>query len=132
MPEWWKPDIRERTVDTKMRLARLVANKDTWQRSVEVETHKHRDKEAPRALKKLRGKVQAEAKARQRIEHLKHACVVERKGTRNQIAKKKMMMNKVQRSLSKQFGAWLFKTLLRMIIAITVRNTKEVQNVVMD
>ena len=73
-----------------MRRARLVANKDTWQRSVEVETHKHRDKEAPRALKKLR-KVQAEAKARQRIEHLKHACVVERKGTRNQVANSRLL-----------------------------------------
>ena len=29
-------------------------------------------------------------------------------------------MNQVQKSLSKQFGAWQFKTLLRMIIAITV------------
>ena len=83
--------IRERTVGTKMRLARLVANKDTWQRSVEVETHKHRDNGAPRALAKVQGKVQAKAKAKQRIEHLKHAFVVERKGTRNQIASSRLL-----------------------------------------
>ena len=45
---------------------------------------------------------------------------------------KKMLMNQVQRSLSKQCGELLFKTMLRMIIALTVRNTKEVQNIVMD
>ena len=47
--------------------ARPVANMDTWQRFVEVETHKHRDKGAPRALAKVQGKIQAKAKARQRI-----------------------------------------------------------------
>ena len=41
-------------------------------------------------------------------------------------------MNQVQKSLSKQSGAWLFKTLSRMIIVITWRNTKEVQNIVMN
>ena len=45
---------------------------------------------------------------------------------------KKMMMNQVQKSLSKQFGAWLLKALLRMIIAITMGSAKEVQNIVMD
>ena len=39
-------------------------------------------------------------------------------------------MNPVQKSLPKQFGAWLFKTLSRMIIVITLRNTKEVQKIV--
>ena len=42
-----------------------------------------------------------------------------------------MQRNQVQKSLSKQFGAWQFKTLLRMIIAITVRHTKGVQNIEM-
>ena len=56
----YKPKhIKEKTVGTKMRLARLVANKDTWQRSVEAETHRHRDKGAPRALAKVQGKFQA-------------------------------------------------------------------------
>ena len=63
---------KEKNVGTKMRRARLVANKDTWQRFVEVETHRQRDKGAPRALAKVQGKVQARAKAKERIEHLKH------------------------------------------------------------
>ena len=41
-------------------------------------------------------------------------------------------MNQVQKSLSKQFGAKLSKTLSKMIIATTVRNTKAVQNIVID
>ena len=40
--------------------------------------------------------------------------------------------DEVQKSLSKQFGAWLIKTLSRMIIVIILRNTKEVQNIVMN
>ena len=43
-----------------------------------------------------------------------------------------MQMKQVQKTLSKQFGAWLFKTLLRMIIVITLRSTQEVQNIVMN
>ena len=84
-------NIRERTVGTKMRLARLVANKDTWQRFVEVETHRHRDKGSPKGLAKIQGKIRAKAKARQRIEHLKHACVVDRKDTRNQVANSRLL-----------------------------------------
>ena len=65
----------------KMRLARHVGNEDTWQRYVEVETHRYQDTGAPRALAKVQVKVQAKAKARN--EHLKHVCVVARKDARN-------------------------------------------------
>ena len=69
-----------------MRLARHVENEDTWQRCVEVETQRHQDTGAPRALAKVQVKVQAKVKAKARNEHLKHVCAVERKDTRQQIA----------------------------------------------
>ena len=44
---------------------KLLANQDTWQRFVEVETHRLRDTGAPRALAIVQGKVQADAKAKE-------------------------------------------------------------------
>ena len=79
VPELWKPGhLKGKTAGSKMRLARHVESEDTWQRYVEVETYRHQDTEAPRAL----AKVKAEAKAKTRNEHLKHACVLARKDTR--------------------------------------------------
>ena len=63
-------------------LARHVGNGDTWQRYAEVETHRHQDMGAPRALAKVQVKVQAKAEAKARNAHLKHACAVEKKDTR--------------------------------------------------
>ena len=37
--------IKEKIVGTKMRLARLVANEDTWQRFVEVQPHRHKKRQ---------------------------------------------------------------------------------------
>ena len=68
-----------------MRLAKQVENEDTWQRYVEVETHRHQDTGAPRALARVQVKVQAKAKAKARNEHQKHVCAVARKDTRKQI-----------------------------------------------
>ena len=92
-------------------------------------------------------------------EHLKHVSAVERKDTRKQNANsrlqhsqsverlvtrercvetrthtrlRRMQMNQVQKSLSKHFAAWLFKTLSRMLIMITLRFTKEVQSIEAD
>ena len=73
-----------------MRLARHVENEDTWQRYVQVETHRHQDTGAPRALAKVQGKVQAKAKGKARNEHLKHVCVVARKDTRKQTANSRL------------------------------------------
>ena len=77
--------IKEMTVGAEMRLARLVANKDTWPRlHTNTETREHQGND------KGWVKVQAEAKARQRIEHQQHACVVERMGSRNQIVESRL------------------------------------------
>ena len=64
----------------------------------------------------------------EKVGHLRAVC----RNTNTHEIEKRMQMNQVQKSLSKQFGAWLFKTLSRMIIVITLRNTKEVQNIVMN
>ena len=50
-----------------MRLSRHVENEDIWQRYVEVETQRHQDTGAPRALAKVQVKVQAkEGKGKKR------------------------------------------------------------------
>ena len=69
-----------------MTLAKHVENGDTRQRGVKVETHRRREKGAPRAP----AKVQVKAMAKARNEHLKHECAVERKETRKQIANSRM------------------------------------------
>ena len=71
---------------TRVKLARQVENEDTWQRSVDVETHRHQDTVAPRALPK----VQEKAKAKARNEHLKPVCVVATKDTRRQTANSRL------------------------------------------
>ena len=52
--------------------------------------------------------------------------------TRTHTRLRRMQMNQVQKSLSKHFAAWLFKTLSRMLIVITLRFTKEVQSIETD
>ena len=108
----------------------------------------------PRALAKVRVQVQAKTKAKAiaRNEHLKHVCVVARKDTgqltansrlrhvqtaerlvtcepcvetRTHTRLRRMQTNPVQKSLSKQFGAWLFETLLTMITVIALRSMPE-------
>ena len=59
--------IKETIAGAKMRLARDADNEDTWQRYVEVETHRHQDTGAPRALAKVQGKVQATVKAKPEV-----------------------------------------------------------------
>ena len=43
---------------------------------------------------------------------------------------RRMQMNRVQKSLSKQFGAWLFETLSTMVTVIAMRSATRVQNIV--
>ena len=59
-----------------MRLAKHVENEDTWQRYVEVETHRRRETGVPRAPAKVQVKMEAKA----RHEHLKRVCAVEKEG----------------------------------------------------
>ena len=88
MPELWEPDdIKETIAGTKMRLAKHVENEDTWQKDVEVETHRYQDMGAPRTLAKVQVKVQAKVKAKERNEHPKHVCV---KDTRKQTANSRL------------------------------------------
>ena len=68
------------TAGTKMRLARHVENEDTWQRYVEVETHRHQDSGGPKGSGKGKGKKRT----------LKHVGAVERKDTRKQIANSRL------------------------------------------
>ena len=68
------------TAGTKMRLARHVENEDTWQRYVEVETHRHQDSGGPKGSGKGKGKKRT----------LEHVCAVERKDTRKQIANSRL------------------------------------------
>ena len=84
MPELWKPNTSKK--GTKMRLARLVANKDTWQvcRSGNTQTPRQG---SPKGTGKGSGK---EAKAKERIEHLKHVYAVERQDTQKQIANSRL------------------------------------------
>ena len=92
MPEFWKPNTSEKgllvqrcDLQDMWKTRTLGKGMSTWKRT-NTETNK-----APRALAKVEGKVQAKAKARQRIEHLKHACVVEGQGTRNQTANSRLL-----------------------------------------
>ena len=103
VPELWKPGhLKGKTAGTKMRLARHVKNEDTWQRYVEVETHRHQDTGAPRAMAKVQVKVQAKAKARN--EHLQHVCAVERKDTRKQVANSRCNMFELRKGWSLESG----------------------------
>ena len=63
-----------------------MANEDTFQRCAGTETHRNKVAAVPRALATELEKAQAKAKERASVEHLKHACAVERKDTRMQIA----------------------------------------------
>ena len=94
--------IKRKVAGTKMRLARHVESEDTWQRYVEVETHRHQDTGAPRTMAKVQVKVQAKGKARN--EHLQHVCAVERMDTRKQVANSRCNMFKLRKGWPLESG----------------------------
>ena len=74
-------------------------NEDTWQRYVEVETHRHQDTGAPRGLAKVQGKVQGRVrqKQKQKAETMTRNMFVlwARKDTRKQTANSRLRRGKV-------------------------------------
>ena len=124
--------IKETIAGTKLRLAKHVENEDTWQRYVEVETHRHQDTGVLRALAKVQAKGKSKGKKRTpktclccgkegrkkadwkfktatcsncgKVGHLRAVC----RNTNTHTRLIRMQMKPVQKSLSKQFGAWLF------------------------
>ena len=81
---------REVSVGTKTRRARLVANEDTWKRCAEAETHRNKVAAVPNALPKELDRTQEKSMEEAKAEHVTHACVVEMKDTRKQIAKSRL------------------------------------------
>ena len=68
----------------------LVANEDTWERCAEAETHNNKIAAVPKALAKELERTQERSKEEAKAEHVTHACDVERKDTRKQIANSRL------------------------------------------
>ena len=110
-----------------MRLARYVDNEDTWQRYVEVDTHRHQDTAAPRARAKVQVDVQRTpetCRCRGKEGHNKADCKFQT-AMCSDCAKVGHLRAVCRNTNTHEIGkdAWLFEALSTMVTVIALRST---------